>query len=143
MTKLKTNSASDFTRAIEQQIMPLLRQQQGFCAGITCVNSDRSEAISTSFWNTRADADAYHRTGYPEVMKILTPLMEGVPQIETFEVAISTLPELNTSDQERHEHIARLAYTLHLERGPHSDAVQNWLDAESTISRPARHAASH
>jgi thymidylate synthase ThyX len=32
-----------------------------------------------------------------------------------------------------HEQISRRAYALYLERGEHSDASQNWLDAETEI----------
>jgi hypothetical protein len=37
------------------------------------------------------------------------------------------------SNEDPHEQISRRAYELYLERGEHSDANQNWLDAEKEI----------
>lgn len=93
--KLRANSVSEFTRIIENEIIPLLRKQKGFRDEVTFVAPERSEAVANSFWDTKADAEAYDRTGYQEVLKILSKAVEGTPKIETFEVANSTFHKIS------------------------------------------------
>ena len=92
--QLKANSAVEFTRIIEKEIIPLLRKQKGFRDEVTLVAPERSVAIANSFWDTKEDAEAYNRTGYPEVLKALSKVADGTPRVETFEVANSTCHKL-------------------------------------------------
>ena len=92
--KLKANSAPEFTQIIEEQILPLLRKQNGFRDEITFLAPERSEALGISFWDTQADAEAYNRTGYPEVLKTLSKVVEGTPKVENFEVSNSTFHKI-------------------------------------------------
>jgi len=92
--ELKANTASEFTDIVENKILPLLRKQKGFRDEITFVAPDRSEAIAISFWDTKEAAEAYNLTGYPEVLKTLTSLVEGTPRVGTAELATSTLHKL-------------------------------------------------
>jgi hypothetical protein len=88
--KLKANSAPEFNRIIESEILPLLRKQKGFRDEITFVAPERSLALAISLWDTKGDAEAYNRAGYTEVLKGLSKVVEGTPKVETFEVANST-----------------------------------------------------
>ena len=92
--KLKANSAAEFNRLIENEVLPLLRKQNGFRDEITFIAPERLEAIGNSFWDTEADAQAYNSTGYPELLKILSTVVEGTPTVETFEVATSTFHKI-------------------------------------------------
>jgi heme-degrading monooxygenase HmoA len=92
--KLKANSAAEFTRVIENEIIPLLRKQKGFRDEVTFVVPERSEAVALSFWDTKEDAEAYNSTGYQEVLKTLSKVVEGNPKIETYEVANSTFHKI-------------------------------------------------
>ena len=92
--KLKANSAAEFNRIIENEVLPLLRKQKGFRDEITFIAHERSEAVGNSLWDTKEDAQAYNGTGYPEVLKALSKVVEGTPTVETFEVANSTLHKL-------------------------------------------------
>ena len=92
--KLKANSASEFAGVIENEILPLLRKQQGFRDEITFVAPERSEAVAISLWETKENAEAYNRTGYPEILKTLAKVIEGTPKVETFELSNSTLHKL-------------------------------------------------
>ena len=92
--KLKANSAPEFARVIENEILPLLRKQQGFRDEITFVAPERSEAVAISFWETKENAEAYNRTGYPEILKTLAKVIEGTPKVETFQLSNSTLHKL-------------------------------------------------
>jgi heme-degrading monooxygenase HmoA len=92
--KLKENSAAEFPRIIENEIIPLLRKQRGFRDEVTFVVPERSEAVALSFWDTKEDAEAYDRTGYQEVLKVLAKVVDGNPRIETYEVANSTFHKI-------------------------------------------------
>jgi prophage antirepressor-like protein len=92
--ELKPNVATEFTNAVESKVLPLLRKQKGFRDLITFVAPDRSEAIAISFWDTKEEAEAYNVTGYPEVLKTLTGMVEGTPRVGTAEVVTSTFQKL-------------------------------------------------
>jgi heme-degrading monooxygenase HmoA len=89
--KLKANVAPEFNRAIENDILPLLRKQPGFRDEMTFVAPERSEAIAISIWDTKENYENYNRNGYPEVLKIVSKFVEGTPKVETFELLTSTL----------------------------------------------------
>lgn len=88
--KLKANSASELTRLVDNEIIPMLRKQKGFRDETTFVAPERSEVIANSFWDTKEDAEAYNRSVYPEVLKTLSNVIEGTPTVKNFEFANST-----------------------------------------------------
>ena len=88
--KLKANSAQEFTRTLENEVIPVLRKQKGFKDEITLVAPERNDAVAISFWDKKEDAEAYNREKYPEVLKTLAKVVEGTPKVESFEVANST-----------------------------------------------------
>ena len=92
--KLKANSAPEFGRLINNDILPLLRKQPGFRDEITLVAPERSEALAISFWETKENCETYERTAYPEVLKIIATVVEGTPKVETLVLATSTLHKL-------------------------------------------------
>ena len=95
--KLKANSATELNRIAEAEILPLLRKQKGFREETILIAPERSEAIANSFWDTKADADAYDHTAYAGVLKTLSNVIDGTPTVKTFEFASSTLPQLAAS----------------------------------------------
>lgn len=95
--KLKANSAPEFTRTLEKEILPLLRKQKGFKDEISFVAPERNEAVAISFWDKKESAEAYNREKYPEVLKALSKVVEGTPRVETFEVANSTSHQIAAS----------------------------------------------
>ena len=92
--ELKPNTDTEFIDVVESKILPLLRKQKGFRDEITFLAPDRSEAIAISFWDTKEAAEAYSVSGYPEVLKTLTNLVEGTPRVGVAEVATSTFHKL-------------------------------------------------
>jgi len=87
---LKPNSVAEFTRRLENDILPLLRKQKGFQDEVTFVGQGGREAFAISLWDTAENAEAYNRGTYPEVTKFLATVVEGAPQVETYDVANST-----------------------------------------------------
>ena len=49
-----------------------------------------------SFWDLKENADAYNSATYPEVLKKFGDVLEGSPQVRTYEVANSTFHKLPT-----------------------------------------------
>jgi hypothetical protein len=87
---LKPNSVSELTQRLEKEIIPLLRKQKGFQDEITFVAPNGTEAFGISLWEKAENAEAYNRGTYPEVTKILAKVVQGTPQVETYEVSNST-----------------------------------------------------
>ena len=92
--QLKPNSVTEFTQTIENDIIPLLRKQQGFQDEIAFVVPDGTEAVSVSVWTRKEHAEAYHRGTYPRVLKALANVVEGTPQVHTYEVSNSTFHKI-------------------------------------------------
>jgi hypothetical protein len=88
--RLKANSSVEFNRTMEKDILPLLQKQKGFRDEISLVSSNGSEAVGISLWDQKEEAEAYNRTTFPEVQKLLARVSEGTPQVQTYEVGSST-----------------------------------------------------
>ena len=92
--QLKPKTAPEFTRLIEKEVIPMLRKQKGFLDEVTFISPDLTEAVGNSFWETKADAEAYSRTAYPEVMKSLETVINGTPTVGTANVSNSTFHKI-------------------------------------------------
>jgi len=89
--RLRPNAAAEFSQTIEKKILPILRKQKGFRDEITLIAPGGTEAVGISVWDSRAQADTYNSEGYPEVLRELNKLLDGTPQVKTFDVANSTV----------------------------------------------------
>ena len=92
--RLKSNSVAEFTRLIENDALPLLRKQHGFQDELTFVVPGGGEAVAISLWDEKQNADSFGRNSYPEVLKALGSVVEGTPQVRTFEVCNSTFHKI-------------------------------------------------
>src|ERR1700688_934007 len=86
---LKSNMLSDYTRTLENEILPLLRRQKGFKDEVTLSNPGSLDAISISLWENKASADAYNTNAYPEVLRTLAKMIDGTPKVQPFEAVTS------------------------------------------------------
>ena len=89
--RLKPNSVAEFNKTIENDVLPLLQRQRGFQHELVLISSNGTEAVGISLWDQKDSAESYHRTTYPEVQKLLSKVIEGTPQVQTYEVSTSTL----------------------------------------------------
>lgn len=87
---LKPNSALELTQRLERQVIPLLRKQTGFQDEITFVGPGGTKAFGISLWEKKENAETYGRGTYAEVTKILAGVVEGTPEVETYDVCNST-----------------------------------------------------
>ncbi len=92
--RLKPDSIAAFTKLIEDKTIPLLRKQKGFQDEITLVVPGGRDAVGISLWDQKESAEAYNSHGYPDVLKSLGNLVEGTPQVHTYEVANSTFHKI-------------------------------------------------
>ena len=91
---LKPNSSAAFTKQIENETIPTLRKLEGFQGELTFLAPGGTEAVAISLWDKKENADAYAKTGYPEVLKHLSKFVEGTPKVQTYEVANSTFHQI-------------------------------------------------
>ena len=90
---LKEGAASEFTRITDGEILPLPRKQKGFRDETILIAPERAEVIANSFWDSKEDAEAYGQISYPEVLKVLTDVIEGTPTVKTFDFARLTVQQ--------------------------------------------------
>ncbi len=88
---LKPNAVADFNKTLEKEVLPLLQKQKGFRDELTLVAPNGLEVIGISLWDQKEDAEVYNRTTYPEVQKLLSKVIEGTLQVQTYEVSTSTI----------------------------------------------------
>jgi heme-degrading monooxygenase HmoA len=72
-------------------VLPILKKQKGF-VDETVLVSDKEDnrVLGLSFWNTKEDAEQYHRAEYQKVHEMVRRLLDGEPVIRTFDVHTST-----------------------------------------------------
>ena len=87
-------SVPEFTQTLEREVIPLLRKQKGFRDEITFVVPGGKEAFGISLWDQAENAESYNRGAYADVAKSLAKVIDGTPQVETYEVANSTFHKI-------------------------------------------------
>jgi hypothetical protein len=95
--RIRANMQSDYTRTFENQILPLLKKQDGFKEEITLCNPGSQDAVSISLWEHKSDADDYNIRAYPEVLKTLANVIDGTPRIQTFGTVVSTFQNVHAA----------------------------------------------
>ena len=89
--RLKPNMQSEYTRAFENQVLPMLRKQKGFKEEVTLCSPGTVDGVSISLWENKNNADDYNNSTYPEVLKTLAKIIDGTPRLHTYETVVSTL----------------------------------------------------
>ena len=92
--RLKVNSVADFIQTLEKEVLPLLRKQKGFEDEIAFVGPFGREAIGISFWDKQENAETYSRGSYAEVLKVLAKVIDGTPEVRTWDVCNSTVHKI-------------------------------------------------
>lgn len=91
--RVKLEMFSEFTRVLEREIVPLLRQQKGFKDEIVLATPQSRDVLVLSFWETSEDADAYHNSAYRDALRVLAGLVEASPRAGAPDVVHTTLYE--------------------------------------------------
>jgi hypothetical protein len=74
---LKSNMLSDCTRTLEKDILPLLRNQNGFRDEITFAGPGGVNVTAICPWENKNDADAYNTNTYLEVLNTMARLLRS------------------------------------------------------------------
>jgi hypothetical protein len=91
---LKPGRSAEFTQLFDKEIVPVLRKQTGFQDELALVAPGGADAVTISVWDLKENAEIYARTAYPGVIKALTPVVEGTPQVQTYDVSTSTFHKI-------------------------------------------------
>ncbi len=87
----KTGKGKELARAINDQALPILKNQPGFVDEVVLFSPDNPDrGVALSFWKSREDAEKYNRETFPKVNELMRPTLEGAPQVRTFDVVTST-----------------------------------------------------
>jgi hypothetical protein len=95
---LKPNASSAFTKLIEEKIVPTLREESGFQDLMVFVVPGGPEVVAISIWDSGDDADNYERGSNRDILRVLEPLIEKKPEVETYQLAYSTLHRTGLSE---------------------------------------------
>jgi hypothetical protein len=82
---IATNKNEEFHKLFTNEVLPILRKQDGFKDELLLVQDQHVLAISV--WNNLDSATRYESATYPQVDKTLRPVMSGKPTVETFKYA--------------------------------------------------------
>ena len=87
----KPGKSKQLAETIDEIVLPILKKQKGFVDETVFVSDeDDSRVLAQGFWNTKEDAEQYHRAEYQNVHETIRHLLESEPVIRTFNVHSST-----------------------------------------------------
>jgi hypothetical protein len=73
-----------------KESVSFFQKRKGARDKLMLVSSNGSEVVGISLWDERQDAEAYN-PACPDVQIILSKVIEGRPQVQTYEVPLSTV----------------------------------------------------
>lgn len=85
---IKPGKSQEFKNVMEKDILPIMKKQEGFRGELALVNEKR--AVGISCWDTEQHAEAYQTNTYPKVLETLQPVIQGMPSVETYDLASTT-----------------------------------------------------
>ena len=85
---IQPGKGQEFKTVMENDILPIMKKQDGFRGELALVNDNR--AIGISCWDSEKHAEAYRTNAYPKVLETLKPVIRGTPSVESFELASTT-----------------------------------------------------
>jgi heme-degrading monooxygenase HmoA len=87
----KPGKANELCETINDKAVPILKKQAGFVdETVLASDTESNRVLGLSFWNSKQDADRYHRDQFPKIHEMLKHLLESEPVIRTFDVQSST-----------------------------------------------------
>src|SRR5882724_2816164 len=92
--RLKSGNLTEFDRILEKEIIPLPQRQKGFREEIVLTNPNGAEAVGISIWEQKENAESYNREKFSEVQQLLTKVLDGTPQVKTYQVSHSTVHKI-------------------------------------------------
>ena len=87
--QIKSGKEQEFTRIFESDVLPALRKQGGFKEEAMLLDGRR--ALGISLWEDRRAAETYQTSSFPRILDKLTPVLDGTPKVENYQVGVTTL----------------------------------------------------
>lgn len=87
--QIKEGKETEFHKLFENNVLPILRKQNGFKEELTLISKEG--AMGISLWDNRESADTYATAAYPKVVEVLQPVLVSPPKVTAYEVGITTL----------------------------------------------------
>ncbi len=86
---LKPGKKDEFLKAWSNQVLPLLKKQNGFIDEILLFENGTNHGCGLSFWKSQKDAERYQREVFHQASSHVDDFLEGAPTIRSFDVASS------------------------------------------------------
>ena len=80
---IATDKNEQFHTIFRNDVLPILKKQEGFRNELLLV--DDQHVLAISVWNNLDSARKYESATYPQVDKALRPVMFGKPTVETYQ----------------------------------------------------------
>ena len=81
----KSGKSKELANTVNEKVVPILKKQHGFVDEMVLIsNAEPNRMLGISFWNSKADADEYHREQFPKIHDSVRHLLEGEPVVRTF-----------------------------------------------------------
>jgi len=93
---VKDGSMPELRELYNKQVIPTHKQHKGirFVHLLECIE-DPNEGISVTAWDTKADLDAYEKSGdYEKLLALFQNLYRTKPSLKSYEVTASSEPIL-------------------------------------------------
>ncbi len=89
--QVKPDKREEVSNKLRNEVLPILQKLPGFVDMIALAHETEPERlVSISFWNTKEDAERYHREHYNRIVEMLKPHLKVTPKVDTFNVETST-----------------------------------------------------
>jgi quinol monooxygenase YgiN len=86
---VKSGKVDEFNRLMHTEVLPLMNNQKGFRQDMTLLGGNNGMSISV--WDDRVCAETYNTKTYPEVLKKLSPVLEGTPRVDTYDTMFTLI----------------------------------------------------
>ena len=93
----RAEEAPPRTELMEEEVISMLRKQNGFQDELTFFAPSQDAVTSISLWDKASNAEIYSRDTYPAVLKKLAVLIKGTPKVDTYETLNSTFHKSATT----------------------------------------------
>jgi len=87
----KVGRSEQVAHKLNKDVLSIFQKQPDFVDSLTLSDKTNQERLACiSFWNSRQDAEEYHRQHYDTITDFLMPILASPPTFETFAVNAST-----------------------------------------------------
>ena len=94
----QSGKAKELSNTLNDKVLPILKKQAGFVdETVLLSDTEPNRVLALSFWNTKEDAERYHREQYPAIHEMVRSLLDVEPVIRTFNVDYSTTHRIAAS----------------------------------------------